>query len=265
MKKYLKIFIFISFVLILSRCKPIVEETKPPIFPKSNTYNFNASVLDNDTVSSQTKTMLNWWIAAKKISLWRYFIKKNIANTYYILSKCKDSKFNFLANKTWYCEKQIQLDTLNVDITLYGTFNADSSVLWEMYAETNNSDKILLLKGENNRYMTQGNWIFYKQNNQFIKIEWQNLDTYLEENFYYVDKNNSFSGSFCKFKFIKDASSNKNFSNMEISLYNSVLKGKSEIKLNLKTHEGGINSMLSFRDTLWHCWNSSLQNTFCIP
>ncbi len=242
-----------------------IPKNNPPKLPGVNSFTFNASVLDNDTITPDMKFFdFNFLNAARKISLWRIYINKNIKTTLELMNfAVKNSDFQFYSNNSWLFQYSFSEVSDDYKVKIYGTFNADSSVTWEMFVVKNGNPKIRLLKGETNSYDTQGNWIFYSFINpsaELMKIDWIKTDTAFSKTFYNLDVTSLFKGSFINLNYLKNSSFEYN---MFIQIYNSRYNSHAEIRLDTNSFAGSLKSPLNYQDTLWHCWNRKFNDIDC--
>ena len=243
-----------------------IPKNNPPKLPQGNTFTFNASVLDNDSITPDMKFFdSNFLNAAKKISLWRVYINENIRTALDLIGfAVKNSDFKFYSNNSWLFKYSYSLDANTYDVKIYGTFNADSSVTWEMFVVKNGNPKVRLLKGVSNSYKTQGNWVFYSFKNsstELMKIDWIKTDTAFSKTFYNLDPLSLFKGSSINFDYLKNSSAQYN---MFVKIYNSKYNSHSEIRLDTNSFAGSIKSPIIYQDSLWHCWNRLFYNIDCM-
>ncbi|MEA3451554.1 MAG: hypothetical protein U9Q83_06580 [Bacteroidota bacterium] len=266
-KKIIIIIIFFLVGVFLSSCN-IFESPEPiysPELPENITFEFDASVLENDTIEPEIKQLMsNWMNSASKISVWTIFIKENIGITQNFLEAAYLApEFVYYANSSWVYEYSLISLNNSYEIKLFATFQADSSVLWEMYVSAEGEEEYLALTGESNYSKTQGNWVFYKYadvSNVAMKIDWLITQESVELTFYNLCETSIFQASNLSLEyFISDTVQY----DLKINSYNSILDSYSEMKVNTIEFNGSLKSPNNYDDTLWHCWNSSLLDVDC--
>ena len=238
---------------------------KPPVFPTYDNYKLETYTLDKDTISTKTSIYYNWYVAAKKVSLWKNFIGENVKYIDNILKYSEQFEFSYLANNTWICENNYTFDGTSGEIDLYGTVNIDSSVFWEMFFIPEEDDKIKLIEAETQRNFKSGNLIYYSDDldeEKKLKVEWFNSDTIIIRNFYNIDMEDDYKGSFLNIKYLRLGRDDEIY-RMQILFYNSKINSSSQIFLNVMDKTGGVKDSVVFGDTLFHCWNSNFMNDSC--
>jgi len=261
------IIIFFLLGLVFNSCN-YFNEPNPfykPELPESTTFIFDASVLEDDTVEPEMKLFMNNWLnASRKISLWTIFLEEKIEITQKLLEAAYNSpQFEYYANNTWIYKYDFIYNLTDFEIVLYATFEADSSVLWEMYTSVNGGENYLAMTGESNKSNTQGNWEFYSYtdvSNIALKIDWLKTEEYVLLTFYNLCNLSIFKASNLSLEYF---SSDTCKYDLLINSYNSIFDSYSEMRVNTKEYFGSIKSPLNYEDSLWHCWNSSLIDDDC--
>lgn len=255
--------LLIILLFIFVKCQTN-DFKEAPQLPSLNTFNFEPAELESDTLISVLKTndYFNWWVAASEVTIWKNFIKKNIELPFVAIKTAYLYEPSFFADRTWLWEYKFTNDSVESNIDLYGTFEVDNSIFWEMYVSNNGSEPLLILQGQTNENQTQGTWTFYKY--VFTPIDVLQVDWILNDsalNVTYINtykQNNATSSSVDLFYPIADTSV------MYLNFYNSRDNSRSNVELNSFTNTGKVKNFYVFKDSLWHCWNANLTNDdFC--
>jgi hypothetical protein len=256
--KILLILLFFTFV----KCKTNDFENAPQL-PSFNTFNFETNGLESDTLVSVLKTndYFNWWVAASEVAIWSNFIRENIELPFVALKTAYFYEPDFFADRTWLWEYEFIKDSTKYYVDLYGTFEVDNSIFWEMFISNGGNEPSLIMQGQTNDNQTQGSWTFYKYvftPIDVLQVDWIVNDSAL--NVTYINtyvQNISTSSSVDLFYLTADTSV------VFLNFYDSKDDSRTKIELNSFTKIGKVKNYTVFKDSLWHCWDANLTNDFC--
>ncbi len=240
----------------------MINSSKPDL-PDKETFTFNNLFLVTDSLNYSIKdyTQYNWILAASKFFEWNMLVGDNIKLSYSALQKAYLYEAMPFDTKTWYWEYDFSENDNNYTVFLYATSEIDSSLFWEMYLSVNESEKGLVLSGKNNKFFTQGQWLFYREkysSNEILKIDWIKNDTALIVDFTNVYSNSIFKGSSLEIIY--------NYADTNFVSYiftNARNLRKSYIELNTTVGSGKVKDFYVFGDSLWHCWDSNFVDIEC--
>ncbi len=265
MKIYPKILLIIFFTFIFFGCHTVDNDmAKAPPKPDSNTYLLKSYLFDDYNEAKQVQNRDNWTNAAKKIFLWKSLIYQNIKFNYQILAELQHLDFEpeYFANNTWVYEFDYYFDSSDYHIEFYSTYQADSSVFWELRSSKNEQESLKLIEGETNKDNTLGYWVFYKQlfeSVTVIKIDWSKQDSVNNLTFHNILPGNYYSGSYLS---IDKYTTTENY-DLQIISVNSVSSDTAKIRANTVEQYGAIIAPLIYSDSSWHCWDSTRQDVIC--
>lgn len=251
--------LFIILLFNFLQCTTNDFENAPQL-PSLNTFDFETAGLESDTLVSVLKTndYFNWWVAASEVAIWKNFINKNIELPFAAIKAAYFYKPDFFADRTWNWEYEFTNDSVEYNIDLYGTYEVDNSIFWEMFVSSNGSEPSLILQGQTNENQTQGSWTFYKYvftPIDVLQIDWILNDSALNVTYVNTYKNNNSTSSSVDFFYqIADTSV------MYLNFYDSRDNSSSKIELNSFTNTGKVKNFSAFNDSIWHCWNANLTN-----
>jgi len=257
--KYL--FHILILVLLVSGCIGNSENTEPPSVPDSKTFVINIEALNGDTTNIKKADYTNWIAAVAKIGIWKNLISDNIKNQYSILAGSDIVEPSYFADNTWVRYIYFLIDSVNYEAALYGTIEADSAVLWEMYFSSDNVTEYLTLEGNNNKYQTQGSWYFYKyvlKPIDILKVSWLQTDSSFLVTYHNLYEKSNFSGSSISINYLNDEYEGYN---VLINMFNSNTLDTTKIQLDSLHYNGRIQDSILFKDKEWHYWNANFLNS----
>ena len=251
--------ILVSFSLVfMSSCK---KKTPPELPPESA---FVLQDMEGDTSKSLSKSYTNWFYAASDVIIWTTIIKVGLAVPVASYVEALKQEPRHVSGDKWLWEYSVDVAFATYNVKLYGEFNADKGVNWELYVSKNNDfQDFLWFTGSQNAEGTSGQWILYKspdENHQLLQIDWtRNIDdntgtlkyTNIEpdgaENGGYIYYGDDQSGDYNAF----------------YDIYNKGKDNLTEIDYNTQFHNGRIKDYNVFKDSLWHCWDENYLDVDC--
>ncbi len=244
------------FIITIGSCTLKFNEF-PPQIPDFITYK-----LDFQDLELEKKGNSNWFVAASKLNEWTSLISENINLPFNSLSAAHWHKAEFFADNIWNWE--FDLIDLNSSylINLFGTIEADSSVLWEMFYSDVKDVQIQMLQGKSDKENTQGSWSFYKyvyQKIDVLKIDWKNADSALIVNYFNIYEQSNNFGDILKISYLNDDC----YYNVKLDFYSKKNDNTSKVELNKFLGYGRIKDYSIFNDSLWHCWDIQKNNSDC--
>ncbi len=262
MKYFFLILIFLS--IFFTGCETNDDSfTEEPDLPKIETFFLDIKTLDSNLITGNNNQFSNWQNAVSIINIWKNLIKDNIKTPYNALFDIKNMPAEFFADNTWLRDVNFIYDSIKYQIKLYSTYEADSSVLWEMFVSGDNITEYLAVKGSNNKYYTQGSWMFNKyviSNLNILSVDWLKTDTSLLVDYYIFYQNHDFLKSKLSVNYLNEFANQKKY-NILIDFFNSNTELTTKIHIDTATNSGRILDSLIYEDTNWHYWNESLMNT----
>lgn len=259
MKCFFKISAIVVLLFIFSCDKSNYNEA--PQLSEKKTFEITLGTLEDTAFSSYNSNIYsNWQTAASKVAVWSNLIEANVKIPYKALNKASTNTPEYFADRTWKWKFEIDVDSVLYEVELFGTYEVDNSILWEMYVGKFDADKKLLLQGYSNKYSTQGNWYFYKhvfQPIDIVKIDWILSDSLLVVNYTNLYNKSLNIGNTMQIKY-NQIDTNIVFINFISSLNTEIF-----VETNPEANFGKIMSYSNFGDSLWHCWNTLLQNIEC--
>ncbi|MBN2894163.1 MAG: hypothetical protein JXL97_19995 [Bacteroidales bacterium] len=262
MKLGISILTFIFFIIIIGCNKN--DNSFPPELPSMQTFLLETKGLENDSFvfDSKDDNYRNWFVAANKIYDWNFLISANIQIPLNCLFLAYQYEPKLFADRSWLWQYDFGVDLDTYQIKMYGTFEVDSSILWEMFVTENNSESVLLMKGNINKFFTQGNWIFYKH--IFRPIEILKIDWLIEENVLHVNFTNEYEKSTNTGSMLEIIYSIEDTTRVKFNFYNQSTNTNSYMEINKVLGTGKIMDYEAFNDSLWHCWDSNFMNEDCM-
>jgi len=260
--KILKYILFFYIVIILGSCHKTYDLNQIPQIPSVNSIILYSYFFDNDTVGiSEQSDYFNWNNTYIKLSKWNDLIQNNVAIPYTAYQLVSNYKSQHYSNTTWLWNYNFNKDSSVYDVSLYGTFEIDSSSLWEMFISTDGNSPNILLKGTSNYDLTIGKWILskyvYIQIN-VLEIEWLKTEQFFIVKYTNIYQQSDFLGSTLTFYY--PLQKNKN---TYIKIYNARNKSFTDIEIFPNQKSGRIKHFVTYEDTVWHCWDSTFVNTNC--
>lgn len=257
MKFYLAFFI----VIFYSGCLKFNHDdvSKVPSIPSIKTFQLNITGLSNNNITP-LHSNTNWYKAYSSIFFWKNLIASNILLQYNLLDSANNYQVEYFADNTWIRKNSLIYDSIDFDVFLYSTIEADSSVLWEMFLSENQNDPYLVLQGYTSKNKKQGNWYFYKhvfKPISVLKVDWFYTDTSLKVIYSDVYE---LSDKFGSSLLVEYKQSIPSLYNISIKLNNSKLITTTQIEIDTITKQGRIIDSMYFNDTLWHYWDSNFEN-----
>ncbi len=247
-------------VVFLSSCK----KKTPPDLPPENAFVLNDMEGDTTNLKSMPEGYGNWFIAAADVAIWTTIIKIGLAVPVTAYVEALKHEPTHVSGDKWLWEYTVNVGLATYTAQLYGEFNADKGVNWEMHiSKSGGFQDFIWFTGSQNAEGTSGQWILYEsptENHQLLQIDWtRNLDdntgtlkyTNIEpegpENGGYIYYGNDQTGDFDAF----------------YDIYNKGKDNLTEIDFNTKYKNGRIKDFNVFQDSAWHCWDENLLNTDC--
>ncbi len=262
MHKYL---FAIFFVFIITGCLFDEDKTEQaPDVPSFKTFYLNIPGLDSSLQkNSYDLEYYNRSVAFFKISVWNLLIKENIYNQYVTLKQFSNIPVDYFADNTWIRSYDFSVDSNDYQASLYSTFEPDSSTIWEMYFSVNDNDEFLILKGYNKKFLSQGNWTFYKyvlKPLEILKVDWLKTDSSFNIEYHNIYENSDYFGSSLSVIYLNEDYKNNKKYNILIDLYNNKKELATKIQIDSISYQGRILDSLSFNDNKWHYWDSNFVN-----
>ncbi|HEX3006872.1 MAG TPA: hypothetical protein VHO90_04590 [Bacteroidales bacterium] len=260
-----KTFIFLTLftgTVSLSSCKKDDKEKVPVTPPPLSSLSIDFSFLTFEKTASFNHT--NWQYTTVSLSIWNSILNDECSIPVEAFEKTAEKQGAGAGKNTWEWKTGYQADTTTIVSRLRGTMN-DDSIRWELYIATKSNQKtspeFLWMKGNSSGDQTGGWWLIYENPMSMlplVKINWSKAnETSSHVRYTYVKPGDSNTGIYLE----NGPSDNMLYDNYYfLELPN---ENKIAIELNTTSKEGHIKSLMLFSDTVWHCWNASLQNTNC--
>lgn len=232
-----------------------------PMLPPVSSITVDFSFISAKKVESVSLT--NWQFTNVSLSFWNALIYGDCSLPLTAFENAAGGKASQTDKNKWQWVSKFIKDTIAVKARLLGNQFTDS-IEWQLMVSTNiqneSTSEFLWIEGKSAIDQSGGWWLINENPSSpdpLLKITWSQKETasnkflivkpndpHVGEYLEYGRKNNSFFDSFYTLKLHKN-----NFIHIE---------------LNSASKEGHIKSALLFNDDLWHCWNSSFDNTNCI-
>ena len=259
MKKLTTFIILVIFVglSVFTSCKK-----ESPVLPPENTFVMNN--LDTNSQKNTEETYGNWFYAAANVTIWTTVINIGMIVPVTAYVEALKQTPRHISGDKWLWEYNITIVLSTYNIQLYGKFNDNDGIDWEMYiSQVGGVQDFLWFTGTQNTEGNEGQWILYKnptENHELLKIEWTrnlsdetgtikytNIEPNATENGGYIYYGNNQTGDYNAF----------------YDIFNKGKDNLTEIELNTQFNNGRIKDSIIFGDEIWHCWDEQLINISC--
>jgi len=251
--RFLILILAISGVSMLS-CEK--DKKDAPELPPESAFVMDFSDFQDNQKS--TPTYANWTTAVVTVGVWNTILAVTLAVPVASYIEAFNHEPVRVDNNTWKWSYTVQVNAVNYTADLYAdVFDAD--VNWEMYiSQEGGFSNFLWYKGTCDILRTHGNWTLYVgpvSNNEFLEIEWTHdwETTTGDIRYTNVLASNEGIGDYIYAGITTDTPYNAFY-----DLYDNSKDNLVEINYNTVTREGNI-----YYDSLWHCWNTNLEDITC--
>jgi hypothetical protein len=261
MVKLKYILLFYSFLIFIG-CSKTFNNNNLPQLPSVNSIIFDTFCFDNDTIKfAENNNYYNWNNASNKLLYWTEFIQSNILSTYTAFNLLSNSYSQHYSNSTWLWNCNFKMDSTFYESSLFGTFEVDSSSLWELFISVDGNSSNLLLNGYSNYDLTKGNWTIskyvYLQVN-VLDIEWKKSDDFLIVKYTNIYEQSSFYGSILTIYYPLQKNDTTYF-----EIYQKRNNMITNIEIFPDQKSGKIKDFTAYEDTAWHCWDATFVDIDC--
>lgn len=250
--------LIIGFSISFTSCKKKVA----PVLPATSSFIFPG--MDNSQKTIDTKDVSNWFIAAADVTVWTSLIKLGLAIPIAAYEEALKQTPRHVSGDKWVWEYSFNFFISSYNVQLYGEFNPENGVDWEMYiSKVGGFQDFLWFTGNQDAEGTTGSWILYKSpevNHELLQIDWTkdlsnntgtikytNIEPEAAENGGYISYGNGQTGDFDAF----------------YDIFNKGLNNLTEIDYNTQFYNGRIKDFNIYSDDIWHCWDEQLLNNDC--
>lgn len=266
MKKLLYHFLITGFVLsvVLTSCKKESNKTAPELPPQSSfVMDFSGFSNPDDTVGSRaTATYHNWGFAYTNVAVWNTIIKTGLAVPVAAFNESfKHEAIYHPDENNWTWSYNFTAGGVSHEAELTG-FIVDDTVNWEMRITKQGAySNFLWYKGKNSFDRSGGYWILNENPvnpNPLLRIDWTyegggigdikytNIKPGAPENGAYINYGTQ-AGDMNRF----------------YSIYHKVQENMTEIEWDHTDYHGHVKDPKKFADSIWHCWDATLQDVEC--
>ena len=257
------------FIIILVVCTKEEDEDSPEIPPVfsfvmdfSDFSNNKKSMPGDDIIANYTK--LNWAFAATNVVVWNVVLTINLAIPVAAFVESFNHTPEYQSNGLWIWSYSYSILGAIYTAKLQGTLTS-TSVEWEMYiSKEGDYTDFLWFTGESNLTATEGSWTLYYLSTiptPYIQIDWHRSadQTGISDIKYTnITPGGSEYGSYILYGL--------DYGALLDAFYDIYLASKTnltEIEWNRTDKDGRVRDSIHFGDTLWHCWNSTLDDIDC--
>lgn len=265
-KWLLFILVIVAATLIIFACKDdsTNPEDQPPDIPPLSTFqmDFGAFPDTSDALAKPLEplTRFNWSYAAFNVGLWNLIITLNAATPVAAYAAAFQHTPVQQEDGTWVWTYSVgEVYTAE----LHGDLNAEG-VDWEMYiSKTGEYSDFLWYSGHNNLTLTEGSWTLYKNHDEpdsLLSIVWHRITDNSRADVKYtnVQPGGDEYGGYIFYGIDPDSTYDAFY-----NIFNAGQEQLTNIQWNLDTHAGRIMAPHSYEDSLWHCWDETLDDVDC--
>ncbi|MFH1004491.1 MAG: hypothetical protein V1781_03205 [Bacteroidota bacterium] len=264
-KKFIRIttviFLFVLITASIISCK---KKDPEPTLPPSSSMVMEVGNFWNGTTSRMVDTTKsNLVFAGVNVLVWNTLLTIGLAVP--VTSFLESFKHAAVWDKKerewiWSYSVSVGLDTYNAK--LHGKVNGDD-INWSMYISKNGGySDFLWYTGTSKKDNTSGQWILNNNPNDatpLLQIDWnKNASGTCDVKYMNVVPGGKENGGYINYGIINDPKLDAFY-----DIYNKGKNNLTSIKWNRSSKAGQVKDQLHFKDTEWHCWNTTLVNDTC--
>ena len=268
-KKWLYLLLSVAAaVLIVMACKDDSTNSgdQPPEIPPISTFQMDFTAFPDTADASAKPSLLltynNWGFAAFNVAVWNAFITLGAAIPVAAYAAALQQTPHQQEDGTWVWAYNVG-DAYSAE--LHGSIDANG-VDWEMYiSQTGGYSDFMWYSGHNNLTLTQGSWTLYQtpaEPESLLSIVWHRSTDNSTADIKYtnVEPGGDEYGGYIYYGIDPDSTFDAFY-----NIYNAGADQLTNIEWNLDTYDGRAKAEYRFEDTLWHCWDETLNDVSCEP
>jgi hypothetical protein len=269
MKKFSWLFLLIvpiAAIVIIFACSK--DSTEPvsqgPDIPPISTFMMDFSTFpDTAATINATLTRNNWALARLNVFVWNVVILVHAA----IPVAAYAASFQHIPvqqeDGSWVWSYDVVVGDSTYTAELHASTDSEG-LNWEMYLSNAESfNDFLWYEGQHNLLYTHGTWTLYKDPNnpvEFVDIEWHRslTDSTADIKYTNVEEGGDGYGGFIQYGITNDTPYDAFY-----NIYIAEQERPIDIEWNLDSFIGRIRDEWTYDDTLWHCWDETLDDVAC--
>jgi hypothetical protein len=263
-----KIILAVCFLAFFSSCKKD-EGTSTPVIPPipelTPASSFSMEFSDFSDTKSVNLLKKNWLYSSVNVTFFSLIATENMAVPTLAFTESFNHIPTYIGDMTWQWSYNVPFIGATYTAKLNGITQSNKKVKWEMYIDkvgTGGFSNFLWFEGTTTD-STSASWIVYETPatpTPAINIEWISNTDYSEYTLKYtfvtskIDNTNSY---------VEFGTSPKNTFDRYYTIYLNKEKATINIEWDSVNKDGRVKSPVYFTDESWHCWNKSLQDSWC--
>ncbi|GAB3650813.1 hypothetical protein GCM10028791_18590 [Echinicola sediminis] len=260
---------FLAALVLFASCskneEPMAQQSEKPVMPPESSMAPDMSLFDDQESSgSREIAVSNWAYAALNVGVYSAILHSHLAVPVRAFKATvnTDAQFNADAG-LWVWEKAFQVPSKgSFDVRLTAEVNG-TDVSWTGYVSGEGYDKYVWFTGTSKLNGEMGAWELYDGNKGNPQVWLSNSWEFDKESgkattTFTVEKEGESKGS--SISYTVDNSMDLNRS---VVINNVQLSNEISVDWSKEDKYGRVKSQSHFENALYHCWDASLQNSFC--
>ncbi|MCP4580312.1 MAG: hypothetical protein GY839_01745 [candidate division Zixibacteria bacterium] len=262
--------IAICAILVLAlACEkdPTEPDVEGPDIPPISTFLMDFSTFPDTAATlakpSSTLTYENWILARFTTLFWNVVILAHAAIPVAAYAESFQHTPEQQEDGSWVWSYSVDVGDSTYTAELHASTDADG-INWEMYLSlVDGYTDFLWFTGQHNLLYTEGTWRLYKDPDdpvEFVDIEWHRSLANSTADIKYTNievGTDGYSG------FIFYGITEETPYDAFYDIFNAAEDRNTDIEWNLETYAGHIRDETHYEDTLWHCWDETLNDVDC--
>ncbi len=268
--KWLYLLIAISIIIVFTlACEkdPTEPDVEGPDIPPISTFLMDFNALPDTAATlakpASTLTIDNWLHARLTVFVWNVVVLVHAAVPVAAYAASFQHTPEQQEDGSWVWSYSVDVGDSTYNAELHASTDAEG-INWEMYLSlVDGFTDFLWFEGQHNLLYTEGTWTLHKDPDdpaEFVDIEWHRSLTSDVADIKYTNVEVGTDG-YDGFIFygITDETPYDAF----YDIFNAAEERNTDIEWNLDTFVGRVRDEMRFEDTLWHCWDETLNDVDC--
>lgn len=261
----------VLLIVFLSCSKDSTQVNQvPPALPPESSFLIDFSDFSDTGGSSLLKpgdmsllTHENWGWAATNVLVWNTVLFVNLAVPVAAFKASFQHEPVQQPDGSWLWSYSFPVGSTTFSAELYGALTSEGTQ-WDMYiSKSNGFNKFLWYTGGADLAYSQGSWTIFNHPDEpvaFLSIEWhRNLqDSTADIKYTHLASGEQQAGSYIYYGLTNNFPYNAFY-----DIFHQANNNHVNIEWNHQTKEGRIKDPQHFQNSLWHCWNETLDDCEC--